>query len=217
MIRPAPLLLLVAAAGCALANPEYEPDPDDVLGGLLDAYESAPDDPRQRQRVRTEVQRLATRFPSHRPSLLAAAALAFEDGALHVARPYVDALLRQAPDHPDALALRTRLAVGDGNLELARDFSDRGLRAHPAHVGLVEVSAWVRDLAGDSLAALETLRRAERLGAPKWRLEFNRGLIEERRGYIDRAKQHYEKCLDEQESFRPARERLDALNARSAR
>ncbi|MCR9245730.1 MAG: tetratricopeptide repeat protein [bacterium] len=196
-LRLASLLAVATfSAACAVWDPDWEPDPDQHLRQLLAPFESD-GGPREisRERLRAAVERLAARHPSHLRCQVAAAILTFDNGDRLRAQGYADQALAIAPDHVEARALRVRIAVADGNLDLARRLVDDGLQQRPESATLHESSAWVHQLKGEPEAALAALGVAERLGAPRWRTEYNRGLLAEERNDLAAAERHYEAAL----------------------
>lgn len=71
----------------------------------------------------------------------------------------------------------------------------------------------IRYLSGEFDAARRELTIAERLGAPAWRVAFNRGLIDEAQGRGDQAMDYYRKALEENPEYEPARFRLRGLES----
>ena len=219
-LRPAARLgVLALLPACALWNPDHEPEPDAVLAALLADHASddgfAPHrDEVRRERLRYDVERLATRHPNHVPSQVAAAAIALDAGDRMRAQAYADRALALAPTDVEARTLRVRIAVADGATELARRLVDDGLRARPDAAGLHESSAWLHQLAGEADAALAALTLAERLGAPAARVAFHRGLVEEQRGDVDAAERHYRSALAADAGCEAAARRLAGLVAR---
>ncbi|MEM7201557.1 MAG: hypothetical protein AAF628_14910 [Planctomycetota bacterium] len=212
------LVLFIAAgvlSGCASLHPDYEPDPDQRLRELLaplgQTAESLPasDWPR----VRFGIERLATRCPSHVPSQVAAAALAFNAGELQRAQGFVDRALDLAPSNVEARSLRVRIAVADGSMDLARRLVDDGLQLRPDAAPLYEASAWLHQLGGRPAEALVALDAAEELDAPKWRVAFHRGLVAEQSGDLNAAVRYYRSAIAEEHGCPQAEQRLSGLLA----
>lgn len=210
------LLSLVASAGCAVWNPDYEPDPDRKLRDLLRPARDTSRvlDEVTQERMRFSVERLATRHPSHVPSQVAAAALLFDAGEPQRAQGYVERAMTLEPSNVEARCLRVRIAVADGSLDLARKLVDDGLRMRPDAAALYESSAWLHQLEGRHDDALRALAAAASLDAPSWRIAFHRGLIEELRGNLDDAETHYQAAIDADPNCVQARQRLAGLTAR---
>ena len=209
------LFAVVAAPGCKVWDPDYEPDPDQHLRQLLAPFDKGPgptDEP-ARERLRFAIERLATRHPGHVPSQLAASALAFESGEPQRAQGYVDRALSLEPANVQARCLRVRIAVADGSLDLARKLVDDGLRMRPDAAPLYESSGWLHLLDGRYDDALRALDAAESLDAPAFRIRFHRGLIAEQRGNLDDAAAHYRAALEANSGCEAARQRLTGLTA----
>ena len=209
-------LLAIVTSSCAVWDPDYESDPDVALGELLAPVEddTVKLDAVTTDRLRFAVERLAARHPSHVPSQVAAAALAFESGEPQRAQGLVDRALLLQPSNIDARCLRVRIAVADGSVDLARKLVTDGLRLRPDSSALYESSAWLYQLSGKMDEALADLDAADTLEAPKWRTMFHRGLIEELRGNYDDARKHYEATIVMNDSCLPAQQRLAGLTAR---
>ena len=210
------LAIVVFLTACSLWDPDYEPNPDDQLRGLLhglsDPESSA--DAAFVERTRFAIVQLATRFPGHVPSKVAAAAIQIERGEPQRAQGLLDRALTLDATHVEARVLRVRMAVSDGNLELARSLVDDGLNLRPDAFKLQESSAWISQLSGEHVEALTALSKAEALGAPPWRVAYHRGLIEEQRGQWRAAEQHYRRALDANGACEQARRRLTGLSVR---
>ncbi len=208
--------LCFSFSGCAAWGPDSELSPDEQLHDLLVACqdEDGKFDAVRVEQARFGVQRVATKYPGHVPSQVAAAALAFENGEAQRAQGFVDRALSLQPDHVEARVLRVRIAVDDGGLDLARRLVDDGLRLRPDAFALYESSAWVHQLAGEPAEAMRALDTAARLDAPDWRIAYHRGLVEEQRGAVEAARRHYEAALDANGDCEAARRRLAGLKAR---
>ncbi len=211
----APLLAIVTASGCTLWDPDHEPDPDASLHDLLVRIDDGtePLDAIERERMRFAVERLAIRHPGHVPSQVAASALAFESGEPQRAQLFADRALSLEPGNVEARCLRVRIAVADGSLDLARKLVDDGLRLRPDAAALYESSAWLLQLDGRADDALRALDGAESLNAPAWRVSYHRGLIEELRGNLDLAEEHYRKALGANGACAEARQRIAGIAA----
>lgn len=216
------LPLLVACATEAQLT-----DPDRMLAEKLELYQDLEDEHGRaehadrhggqvldRQRLRHDIERLATEFPGHPPTLMACALVSVDGGEPERAQEYLDRLFRLRPIHPDAAILRARLALGDGNAPLARRILEQHLAAVPDHPGLYEALAGVQYQAGETPAAWRNLATAESLGAPGWRVAFHRGLLAEAEGEAEQAQAAYRRALELDPAFQPARARLTGLAAR---
>ena len=208
------LALPLVLAGCSLINPEQVRDPDAELAALLDHILDNPDQSSgERERVVALVHRQAARHPSHVPTLMAGAALAWEDGNAMRAESLVSRVLTLDTTHAEARMLRSQIAIRDGNLGLATELIAEGIDYRPDEPRLHEAAAWIEYLGGNYEAAHAALDRAERLEAPIWRVSFNRGLIEERRGNHRAALRYYSACLDDRPGYPPAVSRRVGLEA----
>ena len=209
------LFAILAVPACTVWDPDYEPDPNTSLRDLLAPYtdRAAPMNAVERDRLRFAVERLATRHPGHVASQVAASALSFSSGECQRAQGYVDRALSLEPANIEARCLRIRIAVADGSLDLARKLIDAGLRLRPDAAALYESSAWVYQLNGKFDDAMQALSAAEVLKAPKWRIMFHRGLLDELRGNLDAAEAHYRAAIDTNEQCLEARQRLAGLAA----
>lgn len=208
------LALPFALSACHIVNPEYVRDPDRELDALLRQLlaEREPHDGKREQLV-GRVYTQAARHPSHVPTLVAAGTLALEDGYSARAEQFFGRVIRLDPAHAEARMLRARIAVDDGNLGLASDLIEEGIAYRPDESRLHEAAAWVFYLSENFELAHEALDRASRLDAPMWRVYFNRGLIEERRGNHQAALMHYRDCLSNRPGYEPAEMRRAGLAA----
>lgn len=224
---PALVLALATLSGCATEGTLT--DPDRQLAARLDRWcaiedddghaEHADDHPGEtldRGHLRREIEGLAMHFPGHVPTLFACALVALDAGEPERAQSYLDHLFKLAPVHADAALLRARLAERDGNLPLARRLLEQQLGAAPDHSGLHEALAGVLWQAGEVERARGHLARAEALGAPPWRMAYNRGLLAESLGQREAAMAEFRRALELDPLLSPARQRLRALEAGAA-
>lgn len=70
-----------------------------------------------------------------------------------------------------------------------------------------------RPLSSDLEAARNQLTIAFRLGAPRWRVAFNRGLLAEAEGDHDEAAKLYRMTVRDEPDYRPARARLRGIES----
>ena len=217
-------LALTLLAGCATEGALT--DPDRQLAARLDRWcaieddtghaahaDDHPGETLDRGHLRREIERLSLHFPGHVPTLLACALVSVDAGEPERAQAYLDRLFKLEPLHPDAAILRARLAERDGNLPLARRVLEQQLRAAPDHSGLHEALAGVLWQAGEAERARAHLARAEALGAPPWRMAYDRGLLAESLGDREAAMSEYRRALELDPLLAPARQRLRALEA----
>lgn len=202
--------------GCAVWNPDYEPDPDTSLRQVLAQLDDVqgPIGPLERERLHNALVRLATRHPGHVPTQVAAAVVDLDTGQPRRAQNFADRALSIDPANVEARTIRVRIAVADGGLALARKIVDDGLILRPDAAPLYESSAWLHQLSGQLQDALLDLDAAEKLGAPEWRIEFHRGLIAELQGEDVAAALFYRAALEENGDCEQARQRLAGLAAR---
>lgn len=220
-------LLVSGLASCQTAVPGYRYEglgPDERVLVLADALaqqrESGGGDMNDGilvdpERIGNELRQLALEYPSHAPTLYLLATLSFEKGRHERAAAYLDDLFVATPIHPEAGLLRSRLAIADGNLNSARRTLEEQIRYTPDHAALREALGSVAFMEGDFDEGRLQLEMAHRLGAPRWRVRYNMGLIEEAANKPNQAMLHFEHCLDERPNFRPAASRLAALRAES--
>ncbi len=164
------------------------------------------------QRITRDIARLAVDFPRHPDILLANASIAHAMRRPREAQGYLSRLLEIQPNQPDAAILMSRIALADGNLRLARRVLDEQIELVPDHAGLREALASVLYLEGNTGDAQRALDAAFRLGAPPWRVAYNRGLIAEAEVRPEAAASYYEEALREAPDFLRARSRLRGLD-----
>jgi tetratricopeptide (TPR) repeat protein len=216
--------LLLIGGGCATSNGaviRQECDqPDRQLAALLDRLYAAPSDGCQdRARVgrppcaelRREIERLAVVCPTHVPSLMATALIAYEAGQSARAQQFLDQIFERPRSYPVAAVLRTQIAIEDGNLPFARRFVEEQIRFTPDHPGLREMHGAVLYLTGQFDEARKALADAEALGAPAWRVAYHTGLLEEAAGHRDAAIKAYGDAIERNPSYAPAISRFNAL------
>lgn len=159
--------------------------------------------------VRSDIARFTLEYPQHVDGLMLNATLAYEAGDAEGAVGYLDRVLARV-DHVDAAVLRGRIALEQGNPQFARKLLERHVDRAPADATLREAFAAALFYAGDPDAARRELDTAERLGAPAWRVLYHRGLIAEKSGEIDLAKELYAASVAASADS-PAAQRLRAL------
>ena len=164
-------------------------------------------------RIQAAIVSLGLEFPTNPEVLLVNAVIAYETHQPEKAESYLDALLEQESAEPGVAVLRSRLALDQGNLPHARRLLNEQVTLTPDAADLREALASVHYLSGDLASARRQLLIAERLGAPAWRVAFNRGLLEEAEGKTNAAMEYYRRALDENPDFEPARSRLRGLES----
>ncbi|MBK6941900.1 MAG: tetratricopeptide repeat protein [Planctomycetes bacterium] len=160
--------------------------------------------------VRSDIARFTLEYPRHIEGLWLNARLAYEAGEPENAVSYLDRVLTQDVDHAEAAVLRGRIALEQGNAQFARKLLERHVDRSPDHAELREAYAAALFYVGDPDGARRELDTAERLGAPAWRVLYHRGLIAEKSGEIDLAKQLYAASVAAAADS-PAAQRLRAL------
>lgn len=198
-------------------------DPDERLEQLLRNYEDAKTNVHRGEpsdhilvdcdRVRVEIERLSVEFPRHVPTLMANARLAFEAHEPVKAQRYLDSLFNIQPVHPEAAVLRAQIAIGEGNLSFAKRLLENQVNYTPDHYGLRETWSATLYMSGDLAGARTQLEVAEKLGAPTWRVAYNRGLIAEAAGDKGEAMKQYEAAVAGNPDFKPAQARLSGKRA----
>jgi len=225
------LLIAVALAfGAACSTTSFghrDPDcnPDSRLAKLMSKYQDCragrvPDGQDGQvlfdcDRVPTEIAHLLLEFPNHAPTLMANAVIAYDAHDPAQAEHYLDRVLAVEPIHPEAAILKSRISIEAGNLPSAKQLLEEQVHLTPDHAGLREAYSAALFLSGDLTAASHELDAAERLGAPPWRIAFNRGLIAEKAGDGRKAQQEYEMAVAANPDFKPAQSRLAGRRAES--
>jgi predicted Zn-dependent protease len=147
---------------------------------------------------------------------MANAVLAYDDQQPAEAQQLLDLILVQQRSHPDAAVLRARIAVEEGNVPFARRLLEQQIKLVPDHSGLHETFAATLYLDGRMDEARGELTMAGALGAPRWRIAYHLGLIEEAEGRTDEASRFYAEAVQGNPGWVPAESRLRALKARPA-
>ncbi len=234
-------LTLLLATSCVSNRAGYRDqrcDPDQRLADLLEDYERAktagsrncecrndwktegysdcPDGGHiviDCDRVRNRIQALSFEYPTHVPSLLANGMIAFEERDRVASQRYLDRLFGVQPIHPEAAVLRSRLGLEEGNLPASKKLIEDQIRHVPDHAGLHEALAEILFLEGRFEEARDRISIAEELGAPLWRMAFNRGLIAETEGDFNLATTMYEVALEHNSDMTQASARLSGVKA----
>jgi tetratricopeptide (TPR) repeat protein len=230
----APLPRLLLALACAAlvtgcAHQEVPVDPDEQLETYVRVWEAQQEGDRGEDAVvearevadpellQAKLEQLALEFPTHVPTLYVNGLVAFDAGQPEKAQTYLDRVLRLQPSHPDAAVLRAQVAVTDGGLPFARRLLERQAQLAPQHAGLHEALSGVLFLQSEHEAARAELLLAERLGAPRWRVSYHLGLLDEQLGDLAAAEVHYRDAVAANKDHALARQRLDGLLARRPR
>lgn len=205
-------------SACAKARPVVTQicvRPDEQLAALLAPIESGTcRKDGDCDRFEREIQRLGTVCPTHAPTLIVNAVLAYEQQQPARAQQLLDDVLSRPQGQPDAAVLRARIAMEEGNLTFARRLLDAQLQLRPDHAGLIETSAAELYVEGKMDEAAASLTLAGRLGAPRWRIAYHLGLIQEAAGRTDDALKFYEEALQGHPDWPAAESRVKALRAR---
>ncbi len=191
-------------AQAVLEDPEAQPDARAEARRALGAAEG---------RLRGELRLLAIDFPRHGPVQRSAGAVLYAASEFVEAERHLDAALAANSSDTSAAILRAQLAYDTGNTPLARKLVRSHLALRPDHPELWELDALLALEAGDADGAETRLARAERLGAPGWRLAFNRGLIAEARDEPETAAGHYHTALELRPDHLPSARRLRAMQS----
>ena len=214
---------LVVASGCSSAGRDVRNDPDLRLAELLEEWQDVraispraeanvdPQISRDVAAIPVELDRLLLEYPNHSPSLEVAAEMAFARGDWTRAERYATRRLALPGASPRASVIQIQLALKNGNRALARELCDRAIRLRPDDVRLCESSAGVAYLSGDYELATAELSRCQRLGGDRAKIEYHRGLVAEAQGNMTLARRHYDRCLEANPEFAPAKVRQRAL------
>jgi tetratricopeptide (TPR) repeat protein len=166
------------------------------------------------EQLRREIERLSLVCPGHVPTLMANAVIAYDEHRPAQSQQFLDQILSRAQSHPDAAILRARIAIEEGNLPFARRLLEQQINLAPDHAGLHETYGAVLYLGGQLLEARHELTTASALGAPRWRIAYHLGLIEESAGRVDDALRYYAEALEGNPGWTLAQARLNALRAK---
>jgi tetratricopeptide (TPR) repeat protein len=165
------------------------------------------------ERYKREIERLAVVCSTHIPTLMANAVIAYDDRQRAKAQQFLDRIFSEPRSHPDAAVLRARIAVDDGNLPFARRLLQQQIKLAPDHAGLHETYGGVLYLDGQLNGARRELISAGALGAPRWRIAYHLGLVEEAAGNLEAARNYYAEAVAENPGFAQAQSRLSGLGA----
>ena len=166
-------------------------------------------------RLELEIARLAVVCPGHAPTLMANAVIAYDEHRPQDSQQYLDLILSQPRPYPDAAVLRAQIALEEGNVPFARRLVAQQIMLVPDHAGLHEVYAATFFAERQLDEARAELTRAGALGAPRWRVAYHLGMIEELSGHPAEAERLYMEALQGNPAFTPADSRLRALRASS--
>ena len=167
-------------------------------------------------RLEREIVTLGVVCAAHAPTLMANAVIAYDKQRPADSQQMLDVILSQPRGYPDAAVLRARIAIEEGNIPFAERMLGQQIKLVPDHAGLHETYAAALYLVGKMSEAKGELTMAGLLGAPRWRIAYHLGLIEEALGLGVEASQFYAEALQGNPGWAPAGSRLRALRARGA-
>lgn len=213
------LAFLLVSTSCttySFGHRDRNTNPDERLHALISDYEAARASNGEKSTeiivdsnsAWVAIERLATEFPQHVPTLMANAVIAYDERQPAKAKRYLDAVFSIETSHPDAAVLRSRVAIDEGNMPLARRVLDMQVAYTPYEPAVHEALSSVLYMSRDLEGATREIMLAEKQGAPAWRVAFNRGLIAEAMGRAADAQRYFQAALDENPDFAPARARL---------
>jgi tetratricopeptide (TPR) repeat protein len=221
-------LTVIIGSACATTSPLVHQEcnnPDAQLGRLLQPLETLRANGCEAaaglrgasdcEQLRREIERLALVCPGHVPTLMANAVIAYDEHRPANSQQLLDQILAQSGSHPDAAALRARIAIEEGNVPFARRLLEQQIKLVPDHPGLHETFAASLYLDGQLPGARSELTLAGVLGAPRWRIAYHLGLIEEALGRGVVAIDLYNEALQGNPGWARAESRRNALRARA--
>lgn len=167
-------------------------------------------------RMTQSLQRLSAVCPAHVPTALISAVVAYQQQQPTRAQQLLDDILARPQSQPDAAVLRARIAIEEGNVIFARKLLGQQLQLAPDHASLHETFAAALYVDGEMAESAKELTVAATLGAPRWRIAYHLGLIQEAAGQDDQAVKLYEEALQGRPEFSAAASRLKALRAKRA-
>ena len=220
---------VVIASGCATTSPLVRQlcyNPDVQLASVLRPLEDlrakgcevsiAARGVSNCDALRQELDRLVVVCPTHAPTLMAGAVFAYDERQPIKSQQMLDQILAQPGRFPDAAVLRARIAIEEGNVPFARHLLERQIRLVPDHAELHETYGATLYVEGRLPEAERELATAEALGAPRWRIAYHLGLVEEASGRRDDARRHYAEAVAGNPGWAPAQSRLNGLRADAA-
>jgi len=166
------------------------------------------------ERLEGEIVRLGVVCSAHAPTLMANAVIAYDENRPAESQQMLDVILAQPRGYPDAAVLRARIAIEEGNVPFAQRLLAQQIKLVPDHSGMHETYAGALYLDGKMAEARGELTMAGLLGAPRWRIAYHLGLIEEALGLGAEAGKLYAEALQGNPGWAPADSRLKALRAK---
>lgn len=216
--------LATVASACAAGTPLVRQqcyNPDAQLAGVLQPLEAlrakgCDSDPARGgisecERLWRELERLVLICPGHAPTLMANAVIAYDERQPVKSQQFLDEILAQPRSSPDAAVLRARIAVEEGNLPFARRLLEQQIKLVPDHAGLHETYASTLYLDRRFSDARRELTAAGALGAPRWRIAYHLGLVEEAEGRLEAARRYFAESLQANPGWAPAQSHLNGL------
>ena len=143
------LSALLLAPSCLTPDPGIEPPPDAELQRTLEALRDSrggafeDSSERSEDKLLGELRGLAFKHPRHVPTLVANAAVAYEQGDPVGAQRYVDQALDVDPGHVHATLLRVRIAAEGGSLQYASRWLRSQLQLAPDNATVREAYAGI--------------------------------------------------------------------------
>jgi tetratricopeptide (TPR) repeat protein len=162
---------------------------------------------------RLQIEQIAQDCPNDAQPLMVNAVLAYDEKQFVKAQQLLDSLFSLHGTYPDAAVLRARLALDEGNTPFALRYLEQQIALSPDYAGLRELYASALYSVGRLDEARTSLMMAQRLGAPSWRIDYSRGLIEEAAGRPVEARMFYEAALRARPGWSVAQSRIRGLDA----
>lgn len=159
---------------------------------------------------------LMMEFPHAPRILIATAFVQYQLGRTLDSQFTLDQALSLSIPMPEAAVLRSRIAMSDGNFSLAKTIISRHLRLAPDYAPLYETEAASFYFQGRYGNALASLRQAEMLGTPPWRIHYHRGMIHEAMSRHSDACSDYAKVVNEIPGHPMANAKLRILRVQNA-
>jgi tetratricopeptide (TPR) repeat protein len=226
--RPYVFLVCLAFAGCAAHSPLLRQqcyNADAQLASVMQPLEALRAkgctegihhaEGSQCDLLESEVAHLAVVCPGHAPTLMANAVISYDNHRPEEAQQFLDQILSQPRPYADAAVLRARIALEQGNVPFARRLLEQQIKLVPDHAGLHETYAAALFLDKRLDDARAELTKAGALGAPRWRVAYHLGVIEELSGRPDEAARLYMEALQGNPGWAAADSRLRGLRAAS--
>ncbi|MEP4889541.1 MAG: hypothetical protein ABJV04_05910 [Aliiglaciecola sp.] len=150
----------------------------------------------------SDLNALNVQYPNNKRIMMATALVEFEVGNTANSQQMLDNLLSKRGAFPAAAVLRSRIAMEEGNLTLARSVVSKQLSITPDNPYLYEMQASYYYIEGKYTEALQSIKIAERLMPPNWRISYHRGIIYEAQEQWYKACREYTQVLEDDPSNR---------------